>query len=144
MPVLKDGRQELFAQGIISGKSQTQAYIDAGYSPKGAEVGASKLLRIANVADRVRELKEQAAKRAKLDRATVLDRLDEIAQLGMKSDSSGSLEYGPPGLAVARAALMDYSKLEGWVVDKNETALNAKVATTIRLVGVEPERGRHD
>lgn len=45
MPVLSNSRHELFAQGLAIGKSAKQAYIDAGYKPKGARQNASRLLK---------------------------------------------------------------------------------------------------
>jgi phage terminase small subunit len=37
-------RHEKFIQGILEGKTQTQAYIDAGYKPKNARHNASRLM----------------------------------------------------------------------------------------------------
>ena len=45
MGILKNARHEAFALGLADGKSQEQAYIDAGFAPKNARTGASKLLR---------------------------------------------------------------------------------------------------
>ncbi len=45
-------RQEAFCRGLAEGKSQTQAYIDAGYEARSnaAETGAVQLLRNTKVA----------------------------------------------------------------------------------------------
>ena len=44
MPVLKNAKHERVAQGLAEGKSATQAYIDAGYSPKSANANSSTLM----------------------------------------------------------------------------------------------------
>ena len=41
---LHNARHERFAQGLAEGKTQAQAYIDAGFSPKNARANASALL----------------------------------------------------------------------------------------------------
>ena len=77
MPVLENARHERFAQGLAKGKTQEQAYIDAGYSENGARVSASQLLTNPNVAARVAELQERAAMRVEL---TLADIIAEIEQ----------------------------------------------------------------
>jgi phage terminase small subunit len=60
MPVLPNLRHERFAQGLAEGnKSQEQAYIDAGYKPKGAAAGASSLRKKPEVIRRVTELLDE-------------------------------------------------------------------------------------
>ena len=44
MAVLSNPKHELIAQGLAEGKSQTQAYIEAGYSPKSANANSSTLM----------------------------------------------------------------------------------------------------
>ena len=44
MIILLNARQERFAQGLAEGKTQSEAYIDAGYAPKNARANASSLL----------------------------------------------------------------------------------------------------
>lgn len=59
-----NARQEKFIQGILDGKTQAQAYIDAGYKPKGADANAARLIRNdrirGEVQRRLDEVKEQA------------------------------------------------------------------------------------
>lgn len=113
MPVLANSRHELFANGVAEGKTQTQAYIDAGYSDKGAEVSASKLLRNPKVEQRLHEIKSEAAKGTVLTIERLTSDLLRIAEKGEKLAEA-------PGLSVARAAIMDAAKLNGLVVDKAE------------------------
>jgi phage terminase small subunit len=66
MARLANQRHELFCQGLAQGKSATQSYIDAGYSKKGADVSASRLLGNASVMLRVEELRERVEKKNEL------------------------------------------------------------------------------
>ena len=50
-------KHEAFAQGVASGKSATQAYVEAGYSPKGADGAACKLQGNASIQSRIEELR---------------------------------------------------------------------------------------
>jgi phage terminase small subunit len=63
MPPLDNPRWERFAQQLVKGKSQTEAYRNAGYRAKAATVNASQLLTKPKVAERLRELQEGAAAR---------------------------------------------------------------------------------
>lgn len=56
-------RQERFCQEYVkNGGNGTQAAIDAGYNPNSAVVIGSKTLRLDNVAARIKELRDRAAK----------------------------------------------------------------------------------
>lgn len=59
MPPLKNKRHERFAQNIIKGLTQEQAYQKAGYTGKGARVSAAQLLTKPSVRARVEELNEK-------------------------------------------------------------------------------------
>lgn len=86
MPILADVRHERFAQEIVKGKTQGEAYIAAGYSAKSlavASAGATRLLKDAKIGARIQELREKAAEKATLDRAWVLQRLMRNAQIAM-------------------------------------------------------------
>ena len=66
-PNLKlNARQEAFCRGLAEGKSQQQAYIDAGYDgdirERTAEASASRLLSNAKVAARVRNCRQSTPK----------------------------------------------------------------------------------
>jgi len=63
MPALKNEKHEIFASLVAKGLSGRQAYIDAGYSPNGADGAASKLQKTAKVAARIAELREKVANR---------------------------------------------------------------------------------
>jgi phage terminase small subunit len=58
MPVLKKPRHEIFPMGVATGLSLTQAYIRAGYKPRGARHSARRLLaKNPDVAARVIEIR---------------------------------------------------------------------------------------
>ena len=116
MTVLKNARWERFAQELAKGSSQTDAYKGAGYvvaTAKSAHEAASRLARNIKVAGRVEELKDRGAERAELSIANVTKRLVRIADKGEAKNDA-------PGLSVARLAMMDVAKLQGWLRDRHE------------------------
>jgi phage terminase small subunit len=56
MPALPNLRHEHFAVLVGGGTPTTQAYLAAGFSGKGAAQSASRLVRVAAVANRIAEL----------------------------------------------------------------------------------------
>lgn len=119
MAALKNTRHERFAQELAKGKSQAEAYAEAGYTP--SEPNASRLTRNDKVQARVAELQDRAAARTEITVAGITDRLLKIAEKGEQSKAA-------PMLSVARAALMDAAKLNGLVIEKGEN-LNASTVT---------------
>jgi hypothetical protein len=80
MPILKNARHELFAQGVATGKSATQARRLAGYRDgPGARAAASRLLTKSNVRARVAELKEEFSR--SIVAATIAEKSVRIAIL---------------------------------------------------------------
>src|ERR1035437_1069588 len=63
MSVLKCTKHEQFALFVVKGVSATKAYVSAGYSPKGAQQSATRLLQNAAVCARIKELKTAVAER---------------------------------------------------------------------------------
>ena len=59
-----NGKHLLFAKGILAGKNQTQAYIDAGYSVNGARGHASRLVAKGNIKDYLRVKKLEQVEKA--------------------------------------------------------------------------------
>ena len=118
MGMLSNHKHELFAQGLAQGKTQTQAYIDAGYSANGAEVSASRLLTNANIKKRVQELQNRAAVRAEI---TIAGLTNDLLRLARSAEALGDAS----GYQASRAALMDAAKLNGLIVDKQKTELTS-------------------
>ena len=83
MPALSNPRHERFAQELAKGKSQSEAYQDAGYEP--SEPNASRLTRNDKVKSRVAELQERAAASVCVSREWVLEQLVENARLAKQA-----------------------------------------------------------
>ncbi len=84
MPALTNGKWEAFCLGIIAGKSQQDAYKDAGFAPHAARFNAARLITRDNIRSRVAELRaeitEAAMQRAQVKKADVLNGLMGIAE----------------------------------------------------------------
>ncbi len=134
MTVLKNQRQELFAQAIAKGKTQLEAYTEAGYKPD--DGAAARLSGNVRVKARVTELKERAAARTEITVAGITERLLKIATKGEASSDA-------PMLSVARASLMDAAKLNGLVIDKGQLSGpdGGPINASIKIEFVEPEEG---
>lgn len=126
MPILKNARHELFAQNLAKGKSQTQAYIAAGYSENGAAVSGSQLLTNPKVSDRVAELKAEAVAGLKVTVNEISLQIEEVRLLALEDK-----DY-----ALAMAASMGRAKLHGLIVDKKE------VKDTTPAAELSPEQRR--
>lgn len=72
-------RQQRFVDEYLIDLNATQAAIRAGYSKNGAEVTASKLLRVAKVADAVAKAQAKRADRTGITQDRVLQELARIA-----------------------------------------------------------------
>lgn len=72
-------KQKLFSQNLAKGLTQTQAYIDAGYSPNGADGAACKLQGNARIKEYVDELMKPAEDAIRLTAEKVHRRLHDIA-----------------------------------------------------------------
>ncbi len=111
MPVLKNARHELFAQGIAQGKIQSEAYIDAGYSEAGAGVAGCKLLKNPKVDERVRELQSKMAQKAMVTAESLMQR---GLQLLDKAELSADFKS-------ASQTLERVAKIGGFWVDKTQS-----------------------
>lgn len=79
MPLLKNPRHEKFAQGIAAGKSQTEAYVEAGY--KNDRRHASRLLATnGGIVQRIKELMSAAALRAEVTQDSLVAECDEAIE----------------------------------------------------------------
>jgi len=74
-------KQQRFVEEYLIDLNATQAAIRAGYSVKGAEVQASKLLRIAKVEKAVKIGYQKKSEKAAIDAAYVLNRLRDISEM---------------------------------------------------------------
>jgi len=82
MPVLKKPRHEKFAAGIAARLSPREAYIQAGYSKSGADQSASRLLKTADIAARVKELSEEITK--ELLKISIADQSSRLKEMDLR------------------------------------------------------------
>lgn len=106
MPVLSNPKHEAFAQGLAKGKSQAEAYADAGY--KGDRTAASRLSTNVNVLSRVAELQEKAAEKTLVTVESLTEQLDRAYGCAMANDQA----------AAAVSATMAKAKLHGLDIDR--------------------------
>ena len=108
---LKNARHERFAQERAKGKSVDAAYVDAGFRPHRGN--AHRLSTNESVAARIAELQSRAAEKAVVTVENITERLLKIAEKGENAKDA-------PMLSVARASLMDATKLNGLIVEKRD------------------------
>lgn len=108
MPALENARHEKFAQGLSKGKTQIEAYTDAGYKPDSG--AAARLSGNVSVQSRVAELLNAGSLRVEVTIASLIQEAADI-QTAAKADKQYS---------AATAALTAKAKLAGLWVDKNE------------------------
>lgn len=108
---LKNPRHERFAQELAKGKSQTDAYVSAGYRDNRS--AAHRLATDVNICGRVAEIAERVQVRTEITAAGITNRLLAIA-------TKAEVSADAPMLQVARASLMDAAKLNGLVIDKHD------------------------
>ena len=112
MPSLSNPRHERFAQELATGQSAARAYAVAGYRAGGnaAEVGASRLIRKAQVKARLAELQERAAIRTEI----TIERLTEM----LLEDREVARSLGQMSAAIS--ALEKIAKLHGLFRERAE------------------------
>ena len=117
MPILENGRWELFAQALAKGESATKAYESAGY--RGSRSNAARLRANEHIAARILEIQGAGAKSAEITVASLLDELEHARQ---RADSLGQL-------SASVRAISEKARLAGLVVERQEIA----------VVNTEPE-----
>jgi phage terminase small subunit len=111
MPVLRNPRKEAFCQAYVGDPtSAAQAYIQAGYSPRGARQAAFKLLTKADVKARIDEIRAEMAQR----RSVSLDRLTD-GLLQNIQDAREARQF-----AAVNVAFKSLGVLHGFWVEKSE------------------------
>jgi uncharacterized protein YicC (UPF0701 family) len=88
-------KQEAFAQAIVTGVSQSDAYRSAfnvrvTTKPESVNQAASKLMADTNIASRVAELREPVAKRAQITLESHLDDLLRLRNMAAKEKQYGA------------------------------------------------------
>ena len=108
MPVLPNPRHEKFAQALAEGKSATEAYEIAGYTPN--DGNAARMKGNDRIMDRVAELQEQGAERSLV---TLESLIAEAGDIQAKALAKGHY-------SAAVSALTVKAKLSGHWVDRGE------------------------
>jgi hypothetical protein len=126
MTTLKNARHEIFAQALATGKTQVEAYAEAGYNPH--DGAAARLCGNVRISERVADLLGKAAARAEISVASVTAALFRIAD---KGEAIG----GSAGLNVARAAYMDAAKLNGLVIERADVSIDGPAMTLAEFYG---------
>jgi len=75
--VLRDPRQELFCQKIVSGVPKEEAYQQAGYRSKNPKASSYRIYAKPHIKARIKELMEASAHRAEMSRKDILERMLE-------------------------------------------------------------------
>jgi phage terminase small subunit len=128
-------KQNRFVQEYLVDHNATQAAIRAGYSEKTARAIASENLAKPDIRAAINRAQNKVAEKLELTVASVSARLCSIAEKAEKLD-------GAPGLNVARQAIMDAAKLNGLVVETQETILRSPEERALRLAALREERER--
>ena len=131
MPALSNARHERFAQELAAGKTQSEAYQEAGYAP--SEPNASRLTSNDKVRARVAEIQGRAAASVGL---TLAYATEHLLRLAVKAEKIGDAA----GLQASRASVMDACKLNGLVIDKAELAADLNVRPSV-VEFVAPDAG---
>jgi len=117
--------QEAYAQSYVqSPENQTQAAINAGFSPKTAHTKASVMMRDERIQKRIAELMEERNKRLRVSADYVLLRLVEIDQMDvldiLKDD--GTLKAISQWPKIWRTTLSGFD-LSSTIMNMNETTM---------------------
>lgn len=104
-------KQEKFVLGLIEGKSQRKAYIDAGYSTKGKtenylDTKAYELFKKGAIRDRYEQLKSEAVEQSKWTRQKAFEEYEwlknmaknDIEEYGLKKANADAFISGLDGM----------------------------------------------
>ncbi|HHC7416724.1 TPA: terminase small subunit [Staphylococcus aureus] len=126
-------KQEKFVLGLIEGKSQRKAYIDAGYSTKNKsdnyiDSRAFELSRNSAVLDRYEELRQEAAEQSKWTRQKAFEEYEWL-----KNVAKNDIEIDGVKKATADAFLASLDGMNRMTLG-NEVLANKKVETEIKML----------
>lgn len=116
--MLNNAKHEHFAHLIAKGETPPKAYVKSGFSERGAAQSANRLLKNADVSERIAQLRksieeparERAIEKAAVDKAWVLDQLIEVVKMAK--------EPAEMNLAAANKALELIGKEFAMFVDR--------------------------
>lgn len=119
--------------GLIEGKSQRKAYIDAGYSTKGKsdnyiDSRAFELSKNSAVLDRYEELRQEAAEQSKWTRQKAFEEYEWL-----KNVAKNNIEIEGVKKATADAFLASLDGMNRMTLG-NEVLANKKIETEIKML----------
>lgn len=133
-------KQKAFGREYVKDHNATQAYIRAGYSPKGADVSAARLLGNASIRDFITSLESKATERAEITLDLCLNGLLTEAKNNKNSGSARVAAWnklydhvkGADGKAASESADQDELKItrvsETTEMPENVVRLREKLA----------------
>lgn len=126
-------KQEKFVLGLIEGKSQRKAYIDAGYSTKGKsekdiDVLASRVAKNGKVCTRYEELRQEVAEQSKWTRQKAFEEYEWL-----KNVAKNDIEIDGVKKATADAFLASLDGMNRMTLG-NEALANKKIETEIKML----------
>lgn len=126
-------KQEKFVLGLIEGKSQRKAYIDAGYSTKGKsdnyiDSRAFELSKNSAILDRYEELRQEAAEQSKWTRQKAFEEYEWL-----KNIAKNDIEIEGVKKATADAFLASLDGMNRMTLG-NEVLANKKIETEIKML----------
>lgn len=130
MPVLRNNKHEAFAQALAGGKSATEAYAIAGFSPN--RQNAARLTTKDDVKKRVEELSNKIAIKAEWTAADRLIALKDIWVAAKEVDHRAAIA------AISEANRMQGSHAPAKMEHTGRDGEPIKAVTTIELVALTP------
>lgn len=126
-------KQEKFVLGLIEGKSQRKAFIDAGYSTKGKsgeylDKEASTLLKNRKVSGRYEELRQEVAEQSKWTRQKAFDEYEWLKNISKQDINDNGLKKSSADAFVAGLDGMNRMMLG------NEQLTNKKIEAEIKML----------
>lgn len=126
-------KQEKFVLGLIEGKSQRKAYIDAGYSTKGKsdnyiDSRAFELSKNSAILDRYEELRQEAAEQSKWTRQKAFEEYEWL-----KNVAKNDIEIEGVKKATSDAFLASLDGMNRMTLG-NEVLANKKIETEIKML----------
>ncbi|HDA2737970.1 TPA: terminase small subunit [Staphylococcus aureus] len=126
-------KQEKFVLGLIEGKSQRKAYIDAGYSTNGKsgeylDKEASTLFKNRKVSGRYEKLRQEVAEQSKWTRQKAFEEYEWL-----KNVAKNDIEIEGVKKATADAFLASLDGMNRMTLG-NEVLANKKIETEIKML----------
>lgn len=126
-------KQEKFVLGLIEGKSQRKAYIDAGYSTKNKgeayiDMQASRMAKNDKVMSRYEELRQEVAEKSKWTRQKAFEEYEWL-----KNVAKNDIEVDGVKKATADAFLASLDGMNRMTLG-NEVLANKKIETEIKML----------